>query len=347
MLLQPNMSEEFHEGAEDKYGHGMNKVVETAMKISLNVIHHKYKAASEMIKVLSLLPNGLDVEMMTKVFQNDGKWKDTVRKLMNHSLVQCIEKTNCRYYLVHPAVIVDVENEISHEEKVRFHERICEELVKRLEKIYRHVGTLSQFSQRAQELFLLDEDNYKAIFLREMSFIGDKYPLRKFYEDLFRAGGAEEEEGEREKPLSDAQLLAIIEANKKRRSSQQADRNQLKKEALDVIIVYFVTILFVVRKVKNSPIETYLHYGLTIGLRRKKELIVSNLLRIKGCIYLAQGKDADAKLFFQTARIEFAHLGCGLGSACCEAAMGYIKFFCEEEYASAKMNLENALKYYD
>lgn len=29
------------------------------MKISLNVIHHKYKDASEMIKVLSLLPNGL------------------------------------------------------------------------------------------------------------------------------------------------------------------------------------------------------------------------------------------------------------------------------------------------
>lgn len=45
---------------ESTYREGINKVVTTAMKISLNVIHHKYKDASEMIKVLSLLPNGLE-----------------------------------------------------------------------------------------------------------------------------------------------------------------------------------------------------------------------------------------------------------------------------------------------
>lgn len=61
---------------------------------------------------------------------------------------------------------------------------------------------------------------------------------------------------------------------------------------------------------------------------------------------LARNSDAEAKTFFATARAEFAQLGCGLGSACCEAAIGYIKY-CESEYASAKMNLENALKYYE
>lgn len=35
-----------------------------------------------------------------------------------------------------------------------------------------------------------------------------------------------------------------------------------------------------------------------------------------------------------------------MGSACCEAALGYIKMY-ESEYAPAKKNLENALKYYD
>jgi len=65
-----------------------------------------------------------------------------------------------------------------------------------------------------------------------------------------------------------------------------------KKDALDILIVYFVTILFVVRKVKNSPIETYLNYGLIIGQKRSKYLMVANLLRIKACIYLAQGKTA-------------------------------------------------------
>lgn len=38
----------------------INKVVSTAIRISLNVIKHKHKDAAEMVKVLSLLPNGLD-----------------------------------------------------------------------------------------------------------------------------------------------------------------------------------------------------------------------------------------------------------------------------------------------
>lgn len=107
-----------------EYG-GINKVVSTAMRISLNVIHHKYKEASEMIKVLSLLPNGLESDMMQKVFPEGGKWKLTVRKLMSHSLVQCIEKGGCRYYMVHPQIIVDIEKEMSEEDRYRYHDVIC------------------------------------------------------------------------------------------------------------------------------------------------------------------------------------------------------------------------------
>jgi len=66
--------------------------------------------------------------------------------------------------------------------------------------------------------------------------------------------------------------------------------------------------------------------------------VVANLLRIKACIFLSQGADADAKTFFQVAHAEFAQLGCGLGSACCEAALGYMKLY-ECEYAQAKKNL--------
>ena len=65
-------------------------MVSTALRISLNVIKHKYKEASEMTKILSLLPNGLESEMMSKLFPYTGvSWRDTVKKLMNHSLVQC------------------------------------------------------------------------------------------------------------------------------------------------------------------------------------------------------------------------------------------------------------------
>jgi uncharacterized membrane protein len=47
--------------------------VETAMKISLNVLKNKYKDSSEMIKTLSLLPIGVDSETMSKLF--GSKWK--------------------------------------------------------------------------------------------------------------------------------------------------------------------------------------------------------------------------------------------------------------------------------
>lgn len=94
--------------------------------------------------------------MMAKFFGSGQKWKEITKKLMNHSLVQCVEKIGSKYYTVHPHIIVHVESEINHEEKVKLHERICEEMAKRIEKIYRNVGTLSQHSQRAQELFLIE-----------------------------------------------------------------------------------------------------------------------------------------------------------------------------------------------
>ncbi len=65
-----------------------SKFVETAMKISLNVLKSNHKEASEMIKICSLLPAGVDSEIMSKIFGNT--WKDTVKKLMHHSLVHVL-----------------------------------------------------------------------------------------------------------------------------------------------------------------------------------------------------------------------------------------------------------------
>ena len=63
-----------------------------------------------------------------------------------------------------------------------------------------------------------------------------------------------------------------------------------------------------------------------IAQKKNKYLVFANLLRIKGCILLAQNNNSEAKTFFTTARADFAQVGCGLGSACCEAAIGYIKY---------------------
>ena len=63
-----------------------NKVVETAMKISLNVLKNKHKAASEMIRILSMLPRGLDGDMMSKIMGKN--YRENLKKLIDHSLVK-------------------------------------------------------------------------------------------------------------------------------------------------------------------------------------------------------------------------------------------------------------------
>ena len=92
-------------------------------------------------------------------------------------------------------------------------------------------------------------------------------------------------------------------------------------------MVYYITVLFVIKKAKSAQLDTYLHYGLLVALKKSKHLVVANLLRLKACVYHYLNNDHQAKQFFQLAHSEFAQLGCGLGSACCEAALGYIKMY--------------------
>jgi len=141
-----------------------NKVVETAMKISLNVLKNKSKSAYEMIKILSMLPRGLDLEMISRIISKN--YQENLQKLTNFSLVKKYDKGDTKYYCVHPNIITYVENEINTEEKLKYHEKICEEYLKRCERIYKNVGTLSPSSQKYQEMFLNEEDNYRAIILR-------------------------------------------------------------------------------------------------------------------------------------------------------------------------------------
>lgn len=69
-------------------------------------------------------------------------------------------------------------------------------------------------------------------------------------------------------------------------------------------------------------------------------------MRIKGCLAMGKNSLIEAKDSFLKSWDLYAIEGCGLGSAGCEAAVGYIRLV-EAEYAMAKKNLENALKYYD
>jgi len=87
-----------------------------------------------------------------------------------------------------------------------------------------------------------------------------------------------------------AQILVSQEKNKKVKSIQ-LEKTAQKKEPIDVFIVYYITILFVVKKVKNASIETYLNYGLIIAHKKNKYLVFANLLRIKACTLMIKSND--------------------------------------------------------
>ena len=59
-----------------------------------------------------------------------------------------------------------------------------------------------------------------------------------------------------------------------------------------MFIVYYVTILFVVKKVKNASLETFLNYGIYIAHKKNKYLTFANLLRIKACTLLVNSDDS-------------------------------------------------------
>lgn len=90
----------------------------------------------------------------------------------------------------------------------------------------------------------------------------------------------------------------------------------------------------------------YVDCGIMLSKMKNKLISQANLLRIKACHYLTKNKYGEAKDCFLKSLELYAIEGCGLGSASCESALGYIRFM-EEEYAPAKKNMENALKYYD
>lgn len=89
-----------------------------------------------------------------------------------------------------------------------------------------------------------------------------------------------------------------------------------------MIVVYYVTILFVL---KSPMFLYYVDYGIFISRKKKKEIVEANLLRLKACLFMIRNKLTEAKDYFLQSWELYAIEGCGLGSASCEGAIGYIR----------------------
>ena len=56
-----------------------------------------------MIRILSMLPKGLDADMIFKI--TGKKYKDPLNTLINYSLVKVVSKGDLKYHYVHPNII--------------------------------------------------------------------------------------------------------------------------------------------------------------------------------------------------------------------------------------------------
>jgi hypothetical protein len=108
-----------------------------------------------MFRIMGMIPAGLDCELMPRVF--GGKWRDAVKVLNKYSLLKKTERLGSNYFSIHPFMISYAESLIELEEKRRFHDKITEEMSRRVfDKVYKTVGTLSTSSQSAAELYLIE-----------------------------------------------------------------------------------------------------------------------------------------------------------------------------------------------
>lgn len=136
-----------------------------------------------MFKVMGMLPSGVDKETMPKIFGT--KWRQSVKILQKYSLLKETDKVGVKYYSIYPHMLTFAENQLEREEKKYFHEKICEELQKRLfEKIYKNVGTGSPGSEGAAEIYFYEENNYKACIYREYANLGWPEKLRSLYSNI-------------------------------------------------------------------------------------------------------------------------------------------------------------------
>lgn len=70
----------------------------------------------------------------------------------------------------------------------------------------------------------------------------------------------------------------------------------------------------------------FIECGIVLSKMKNKLISQANLLRVKACIFLLKNKYVEAKDCFLKSLELYAIQGCGLGSASCEAAVGYIRF---------------------
>ena len=104
---------------------------------------------------------------------------------------------------------------------------------------------------------------------------GDPTKIKRQYGNLFQNDFCEEEE---KQEVSVDLKTQAVEVNRKKLVFTERVLQPTKKEAIIFIVVYYVTILFVLKN--HQACQKFIQYGVFISRKKGKYIIEANLLRI-------------------------------------------------------------------
>ena len=139
----------------------------------------------------------------------------------------------------------------------------------------------------------------------------------------------------------------IVKDPYRMRGNLKKSVSNLKGQVLPInkLIIYYSSILFILRRYGEAI--KMLKYGMRIAKNNGDLLAEANYYRIFGVVSHLRKQSGKSVDDFTRSKELFHRVGCSIGVAICEAALGYIKFSENCELFHAKEHLERSLTIYE
>ena len=137
--------------------------------------------------------------------------------------------------------------------------------------------------------------------------------------------------------------VQVKEIPKKSETANLENKKNRMKASCHLMLIYS-SILFLLRR--YGECEKMIEYGESQCCRLDDKLGSANFKKLKACVSWIKKEYESSYRYFSSSLEEFREVGCSLGIAICEAAIGYVTVKYKEDKLGAIKRFETALKIY-